>query len=352
MEGVNLNYSDSIDARINDLDKMLQSTKADIMNVDNLLPEASASSMDATDIMMIFLAGFIGGAFSSSQKIEDIFHQIHDGASAKNPKGFLEKLLHHAGDEIDKGGQYITRRGDSPEFGLHRLFFGHDLLSVHSDNPLLVMAKQHGVLKGVLQLFRHLIADTFSKQGLPLPGHSFLDFTKANGKTGNYLVELTKNLSSGTDVRHLEAFNHLFTIRMQDVVSQGLAWAIITTYIMLRGIEDKIRISQLKFCTYIISFFTNAVSGMIKTGGLPYINWVTLGLIIKEGINFFKLNYQEIRQLEAKTSEIVNKNIELEKSVFATGANIKTFENADEYFESVRKEKDAFDDLTNFFEED
>lgn len=348
-----ISYYDSISARLNELDSVIDSTKKEVLNVGNIVSAKSESALDVQDVMMIFISGFIGGAFSSLEKIESTFHEIHNGSSVKAPKGFLEKILHHAGDEIDKGGNFITRNGDRAEFGFHRLFFGHDPLSVgHGDNPLILMINQHGFMKGSLQLFRHLVADTFSKQGLPIPGHSYLDFAKANGKTGNYLLEMTKELNKGTDINNVEAFNHLFSIRMQDILSQGLTWGLITAYIKFRGITDEIRISQLKFSAYSVSFFVNSVSGMIRTGGLPYINWTTLGLMVKEGIYFFKLNYREIKLLEAKTNLLVESNIALEKRVFETGKNIITFDDASHYFSQIRKEENAFNDITNFFEEE
>lgn len=351
MEVSNQNYYNIIDNNIKEIEIMLNTTMNGIININHMKLEESESSLDIMDVSMIIMAGFIGGAFSSSGKLEETMHKIHENSSTRNPKNFLGELLHHAGDEIDKGGNFITRNGDKPEFGFHRLFFGHDPLSIKGDNPLILMIKQHGFLSGMLQLCRHLIADTFSKQGLPLPGHSFLDYKKLNGRTGNYLIELTKSLSKGSDANNLEAFNHLFSIRMQDILAQGLTWGIITSYIKFRNIEDKIRISQLKFSAYSISFFTNAISGMMKTGGLPYINWTTLGMMIKESISFFKLNYQEISELEVKTKEIISRNIELEEMVFETGKNIKTFENAENFFNHIKKEEIIFDDLTNFFEE-
>lgn len=341
-----------IDNNINELENTTNSIKKDLIDVKNIEIGKSESSLEIEDIIICIIAGFVGGAFSSSEKLENTLRNIHDNSSkTKKSKNFIEKLLSHSGDEIDKGGSFITRNGDDPEFGFHRLFFGHDPLSIKGDNPIILMLKQYGILSGTLQLFRHLIADTFSKQGLPLPAHSLLDYTKMNGNTGNYLVDLTKTLSKGADIGNLEAFNHLFSIRMQDILSQGLTWGIITSYIKVRGVEDKIKISQLKFSTYSISFFVNAVSGMTRTGGLPYMNWATFSMMFKEGITFFKLNNQEIKQLEIKTDNIVNKNIELEEKVFKTGQNIKTFNNADEYFINIKKEKDIFDDLTNFFEE-
>lgn len=344
------NYLDLVENNMCELENNLAKTKKYIFNINNIKVEKSQSSLTIEDILICIIAGFLGGALSSSKDIERIFANIHDNSS-KNTKTFLEKLLYHAGDEIDKGGNYITRKGDKPEFGFHRLFFGHDILSIKGDNPLMLMIEQYGIVKGITQLLRHLIADTFSKQGLPLPGHSFLDYTKTNGRTGNYLINLTKHLNKGSNIGHLGAFNHLFSIRMQDILAQGLTWGIITSYIKAMKIQDKIRISQLKFSAYSISFFVNAVSGMVNTGGLPYINWTTFSMLTKESFTFFKLNYEEIKELESLTDNIIKSNIKLEERVFATGGNIRSFDCADDFFLHLGKEKEIFDDLTNFFEE-
>lgn len=349
MNGVELNYYNSVTLQLDDLQKKINNMKIEIDNIYYIKPNYSESTLESCDIAIIFIAGVLGGVFSSSKQIEEYFHKIHDGSS--KPKRLIEKLLHHAGDEIDKGGKYITRNGDGAALSFHRLFFGHDILSVKGDNPIFLLISQYGLLKGPLQVVRHLLADTLSKQGLPLPGHSFLDFTKSNGRTGNYLIELTKHLSKGADVNNVQAFNHLFSIRMADAISQGLTWAICTAYINFKGIADEIKISQIKLSAYSVSFFTNAICGMIRTGGLPYVNWITLGMMIKEFYKFIKANYHEIKILENTTENLVKSNIELEKRVFETGSNIKTYNNANEFINDINRTSDIFDDITNFFEE-
>lgn len=352
MHDVEYNPYNQVILQLDEMQNKIANTRLEILNIESIKLGYSESTLDTYDLAVVFIAGIIGGVFSSSRQVENLFQNIHDGSSVKNPKGILEKILHHAGDEIDKGGSFITRNGDRPAFGFHRLFFGHDILSLNDDNPLLLMIGQYGFLKGPIQLMRHLIADTFSKQGLPMPGHSFLDYIKDNGQTSNYLVELTKKLSEGTNVNSVEAFNHLFSIRMSDAISQGLTWAIISAYIKYRGIEDKIKVSQMKLSAYSISFFTNAIAGMKRTGGLPYINWITFGMMAKEFYTFIKANYNEIKILEEKTACIVQNNIELEKRVLATGSNIKTYNNSEEFITDIEKTSHSFDSMTNFFEEE
>ena len=110
--------------------------------------------------MLVF--GFIGGAISNSEQLKDFLDNIHTDASSNNLKTFLGKFFHHKGDNID----HTTRGGKDFASYLHRLYGGHDPFSIgHGDNPFILLVKQYGIPKGILQAVMHLVADTFSKQG-------------------------------------------------------------------------------------------------------------------------------------------------------------------------------------------
>ena len=80
----------------------------------------------------------------------------------------------------------------------HRLLFGHDVLATGKGlipfNPFTLMFEQQG-LAGVLQAARHLIADTMSKQGLPVPGSSFFDIDREDGNPWNKIIDWAQVLS-------------------------------------------------------------------------------------------------------------------------------------------------------------
>ncbi len=63
--------------------------------------------------------------------------------------------------------------------------------SLTPHNPFAMMIEQEGsVSGGALQATRHLMADTFSKQGLPFPFSSYLDTQTKNGRPWNKIIDI------------------------------------------------------------------------------------------------------------------------------------------------------------------
>lgn len=330
----NMELMDRLEYSFNEFDPKLFDK-----DVSEISEEYMESRLDNGDYLMVVIAGVIGGAFSSSEDITDFLADFHD--SAASGRSFLNKQLKHVGDLMDKvEGEGIVRNaaGDKPPVPFHRFFWGHDPLSFEfggdypyispsDDNPFSLLKKQYGTIRGPYKTAKHLIADTFSRQGLPLPGHSYFDYQYFNDnaqkmKTANRLIGWTREIAKGSAINPGEAINHLFTLRAQDIASQGLTWAICFSYIKYRGITDEIKKSQLKLMAYAISFYTNFFVGMYKTGGVPYINWPTLSLLIKESFSFYMINKKEIRDLEKNIDIIVSERILLEARVKDDGEGI------------------------------
>lgn len=157
--------------------------------------ERSSDDIMWYDVLSAIAIGLIGSAITTSQKLTDFLHEVHADASLKNPETLLGKILHHSGDAID----HTTRGGKPFATYLHRLYGGHDPFSFgHGDNPFVLLCKQYGIPKGILQAIRHLVADTFSKNGGVLPGSPFLDFVREDGSVGNYIDEWSKEIAKGT----------------------------------------------------------------------------------------------------------------------------------------------------------
>lgn len=134
------------------------------------------------------------------------------------------------------------------------------------------MFKNNGI-GGIFQATRHLLADTFSKQGLPLPGHSFFEIP--GDRPGNHLIDLVRELSKERYGNKLQAeaiYEHLLTIRAQDFAGGMVAAAIVSKYLDARGIGDKVRTSQVKLVAYSMSFYAEAIVGATRQKGIPYIN--------------------------------------------------------------------------------
>jgi len=347
-----------ISKALDDLDRIRQSIRqvdARLLDPDNFDPGEIETGMSASDVLFAMLYGVLGAVFASSGKMRDFLERVHEDASVKNPKTSLGKLLHHFQDDIDtvvsaESGRIFVDRDDSrisPRF--HRVMRGHDPFSVRSDNPFLVLTRQHGLIAGIAQVFRHLAGDTFSRQGLVLPFHSFFDYTR-DGKLNNWLVTITEQVSRQGEVDALSAFNHLFTIHMQDILTQGLTWALCKAHIHIAGIRDEVRATQFRFTAYCTCFFTHAAIGMARQGGVPYIHWPAFGMMMKEAYQLFRLNYRQIKELERRTSEIVEANIKLERQVFATGASLVSWEDGMGYIRELERQDRLFSDLVDFMD--
>lgn len=343
-----------------ELEQSLSQVEVDLANLHHLDLGLIESNMDGPDVGLALIYGVLGGIFASNEAIRKFLDSIHTDASSKRPESFLGKLLHHRGDWIDKVEmpdgtfKFVNRLGQETGPFLHRVLFGHDPFSLSGDNPFIVLSKQYGILRGTLQVFRHLVADTFSKQGLPIPFHSFFDHQNSDGKLTNWLIDIAKQTkaSTGTRLNSQQVFGELFTIHMQDILSMGLTWGLCTAHIKIRGIEDKVRASQIRIVAYAATFFTQVTVGMAKNGGVPYINWPALSLLLKEIYGFLKLNWGEIKQLERVTEQVVLKNAELERTVFATGASLQTHADGRGYWQELTRGTRNVQSLTDLFDEE
>lgn len=330
----------------------------------------SPSNMDVYDYMFAVFFGIAGAMFSTNAQIEGFMDQIHKHASGKEKQesnwfqAFLGDLLQHEGHAIDLpsgASNFINRNGDNSYGLFHRLLWGHDILSLKGDNPFLLMIKQNGLIQGIVKTFQHLVADTFSKQALPIPGSSYLDYTSEKGKTSNYLLKVVQDIAkqNGDGSLAQDYYRHMFTIRAQDVAGQGLVFAAGQAYLYARGIKDKIRQTQYKVVSYTVNFLAHALIGSIKQGGVPYINWPALGMVMKEVATLFIKSNKETKRLANITKYLVEqnnylieKNDALEKKVLATGMHLKSYDNAEDYIEDYMTEENSSLDLIDLFEED
>jgi hypothetical protein len=209
----------------NILDTMSLPVATDITSI-----EKSESSLDAWDYCYAIAIGLAGVFISTNEKFAQYLAEIHQAASGASGdydwfQAFLGNTLQHKGDFIDIVGKppLKNRKGENAYGLFHRLLWGHDILSLGEDNPFRLMFKQKG-LSGILQAVQHLLADTCSKQGLPLPGSSFLDVVNEDGKTSNYLIQVAQQLSvesTGNKTKAQEIYSHLATTRTRCCCGSG-----------------------------------------------------------------------------------------------------------------------------------
>lgn len=272
------------------------------------------SDMDGWDLLVGMVSSFASVSISTSEDLGSWLAEVHDAASEQSGNyDFLQvvlgRLLHHKGDYMDV---FSTRDGDDPWRVFHRLFYGHDPLSFGAevnDNPFYLMFDQRG-LYGIVQVVRHLIADTCSKQGLPLPGSSRFDYTNDKGRPWNYMIDLVQELSKegyGNKLSAESIYEHLLTIRAQDIAGGMAATAITSAYFQLRGITDEIRIAQVRALAYTMSFFSQAIAGAIRQNGIPYINY-PLGLAMaKESVALLVASNRDTNRVVKEADRLIER---------------------------------------------
>lgn len=269
--------------------------------------EKTADEHTCFDILTAIFIGLIGSFVSSGEKIKRLFDSVHTDASLKNPKMLIGKLLHHQNDCID----HASRGGKTFATYLHRLYGGHDILSVgHGDNPFVLLCKQYGIPKGIIQAIRHLVADSFSKCGGILPGTSYLDFTKEDGTVGNLIDEWAKDISHGKNCSPQTVFGQMFSIKMQDVCSTTVIDLLLNLYeksikiSSKRKAFSKIAKSQLRIIA-LLTVCTGAASvGLVKYKGIPKINIPAVSALIFEVGHLCILNSAELKSVIKRGNEL------------------------------------------------
>jgi len=314
-------------------------------NIDYNLIGKTSDDISVPDISVMVIFGLIGAVITNNEALKNFLDNIHSDASLPKSKTIAGKILHHKGDIIDK----VDRRG-SESFTpfLHRLFGGHDILSFKGDNPIVLLTKQYGIIGGIINTIRHLVADTFSKQGMVLPGSSFLDFSK-DGKLTNHIAEWSKQASHGTKLTPAEAYSELFSIKMQDIGATTVTIILSHLYIKIAKIESKVARSQLKIIALLTNITVSAIWGAIKHGGIPKISIPSVTALIKEVVTFFVVNYRELKELENKTSMLIQKGDILQSEVYATGKDLYTYDNPMDYIYELQRGQENFDRMTDIF---
>lgn len=376
---------------LSDLDLALQSENIDFEEIVNLSADKIPSNMDTGDLLFSLMFGALGALISTNKDLSSLCTQVHDMASSSinNDSSKIERIIDtlfgHSSDIMDKvstnvmgaAGKpkkgYLTRgatklpnglfSGNTPKLP-HRLMWGHDVLSFKKDNPFKLLVGQYGFGKGILQAIKHLFADTFSRQGLPIPGHSFFDYLSTAGSAntpgdlGNKLYDIAKGMAKDCGLNtqgcsfNLVAFNEMFSIHIQDIGSQGLLWVLSIAYFKARRISNKIRKNQFRLLAYSVNFYMSAIFGALQNGGIPHINWVALSMVIKNFVQLYIASNKETRFLQEKTEQLIQANIILEDKVLKTGNTINRHAYLWDYMEEYNNEIHSSASLVDFFEED
>lgn len=296
ISGNRLNFSDNLllpeahkcqlflpPPNIVDLDYSLDELRA--------LPQLDSSvfaKWHVLDIPVMFGAGILGSL--SSAYLRDWFDALH------SKWGNLDALRGgHGGEGID----WVPGADQPGGFG-HRFKFGHDLF-----NPFEIDWKEYvdkasasGThlplwMKAAFYWMRHLFQDTFSKEGLALPGHSLLR---------DYI----------DPVKNKELIKYFGTIKTRDLTGSCVTNLIMGGYIW--GTEDEFKKVFIKpnyrgFSLMLGANFINVITGIVVPPPLTSLNWSAIPII---GYYFFQLIKLEIRiRKELKIRDnVLNENAE------------------------------------------
>lgn len=292
-----------------EMEKEIAQIRFEMQNIDYAGLEKSSDDIDECDSLTAIIIGFAGAALTTSEKISAFLDDIHTDASLVNPKTFMGKLLHHSGDVIDR----VARGGKGFATYLHRLYGGHDILSFgHGDNPFVLLCRQYGIPKGILQALRHLVADTFSKNGGVLPGSSFLDFTKDDGSVGNLLDEWAKAMSKSKGFNPQTVYAQLFSIHFQNFGSIGVVDMLLKAYERKRF--SKVAKSQLRIIALLTMSVVAVAIGMDKHNMIPKVNIPAVAALVFEVGHLLFLDSYDVRQAEARQDSLDARLALLEKS--------------------------------------
>ena len=338
MENKKNEYENSL-VEIDNISKEIEKELKIKLDFDKI--EKSESTLDIADYCFVFLFGFLGAFLSTRKSFEKYLAKIHAAASENGEECdkfqiMMGKLVHHKKDNIDL---MINRNETSADIRFHRLLWGHDVLNVSKDNPFALMIEQKGSkIGGILQALRHLIADTMSKQGLPMPGSSSFDYLKDNQSVSNYIIDLTSNLSiEAFDNKAMaqEIYSHMFTIRAQDICGGALARALTEVYFKTRKINDNLKKAQILFMVYAIDFFVEALIGTTRQNGVPYIN-IPVGAMMM--ISFVKVNYIEFKEIKSISKQT-------DKLILQTDKLLDKYENHLKLIKKSNSFEDMFDEM-------
>lgn len=345
-----------LEKSIDNLSIVAQDELANIRSVDENIIDNVPSSMDIWDFCFSVAVGYLALTITTDEQLsvylEDI-HKVSSGASGEYDtlQSQLGKMLYHKGDHIDMIERPFKNRMGTNAYGaFHRLLWGHDILSTQGDNPFALMVKQKG-LAGILQAFQHLLADTMSKQGLPLPGSSYLDFEKENGSISNYLIKISEDLSEasvGNKRNGQSIYSHMFTIRAGDFAGNVTIEAISTAYFKTRGIQNDLRITQFKLISYIIAFVGHAIIGSDRQDGIPYVNISEAIEMIKNFNRLYMQSWKETKVAIKRSEDAIIESEYILAQVDETASLIKEHDTFEGYVDEIKRSQDNVNSLIDF----
>lgn len=294
------------------------------------------------DLPVMFASGFLGTL--SSVMLRDYFASLHDNPSGKKGTGRRKTPDGgHSGETID----HVPGNKQPGEFG-HRWQHGHDILNPfdlfkNRDGELtdweqyVKLAEESGTilppwLKAIYFWTRHLFQDSFSKEGLPLPGHSLL----------REWINPAKN--------H-ELLKILGTIKARACVGTAVTNAVMAGYVW--GTEKSFKRVCVEpnyrgFSLMLGANMTNLLCGLLAPPPATSFNWSAIPIIGYYSWQMIKLEKKVRTALNARECQLIQNDSILEDNfqlimhndslINAFGDQLNTFEKEVEaYYRYVMK---------------
>lgn len=271
------------------------------------------------DIPVMLTAGFLGTLLSNA--LEGVFDSLHDRWTNR---GF------------DAGG-HAGENTDSVSGLFHRLKKGHDPFNpreIEWDKYFKAGDVKKPMLIKVFAWLRHMMQDTFSVEGLPLPGHSYF-----RDVIGDVLMPAGKKLS-GMDT--YKVYKTFFTLKARDLTGAAFVPLAMTAYVY--GTE---RGNRRKFFNYrYISLTIGALAVCITTGLLLPIpnqssisfNYPAVMAMIPYIIALYRLNSMISRQLKERGGILAENSLRLQHNRELLLKSYEDMEEADRRLAEVTRQ--------------
>jgi hypothetical protein len=228
---------------------------------------ASAHRLDAIDIAAALTFGALGALTPSlgSRRglVGDAFREIQRAADSDRLPGVVQAVFgRHPAPFMDAGASGVY----------HRFCDGHDLLSAVPAG-----VANLGCIRGPLQVFQHLLTDSFGATGIPLPGSDAL---------GSAIARIA-GVSSINDLVSPRDLSRYASLRMSDGVAAGATSLLLRLYVNGRTIpEGSMRRQKLGVLAHGLCLLGIAATAAIPGMGhlVPFrshVNYMSLAALVK-----------------------------------------------------------------------
>jgi len=291
----NMRMNDEWNELVSQSDNTAQASSFDELCESSSVTDLAFRPLTAEDVIIALIGGFAGAL--SSYALVDTFNKVH-GCTTNNKEGYKNGYIDWYGKQKEKAAHPVLHQlalflrhtssamdklPGTTTYGTlnHRLKYGHDLF-----NPMEIwseMTKQYGGNgKAAMEWVRHLVADTFSKEGLPLPGHSFFRETILN--------------ALGDD------WSKYITIKARDVTGAALVSAILFAHDGYMKHVKKVDNKQTysRYQRNMIAYSTCLMCGLM----LGSLNYAALVLFTKNSIQLLNIDRRISRNLDASLTDI------------------------------------------------